>query len=185
MTTDKEESKNEYQKTKKDGGKNGFNLTLGELLNLRESEYPQEEAAVYPELGLRYTYREFKKICNQAAKGFMKLGIKQGDHVAVWSHNRPEWLITQFATGKMGCILVTVNTNYRAMELKYLLKHSDTQTLIVSDGKRVSFPELIYKICPELKHSQPGKLKSEKFPHLKNVIYIGKGKAPPGMYHWN
>lgn len=162
-----------------------FNITIGDLLDQKASQYPDNDAVVYVEEDIKYTYQQFRDICNLAAKGFMGLGIEVGDHVAVWAENQPEWLITQFATGKMGGILVTVNTNYRAMELEYLLKHSDAQTLILSEGLRVSYPEILYEVCPELKYSKPGELRSKNLPHLKNVIYIGKGEAPAGMYHWN
>ncbi|SJZ32357.1 AMP-binding protein [Selenihalanaerobacter shriftii] len=160
-------------------------MTIGELLDQQVAKYGDNDAVVYVEEGIRYNYRQFRDVCNQAAKGFMELGIEVGDHVAVWANNRPEWLITQFATGKMGGVLVTVNTNYRAAELEYLLKHSDTKTLILSEGMRTSYSEILYEICPELKNSKPGGLNSEKFPHLKHVIYIGEGEAPAGMYHWD
>ncbi len=161
-----------------------FNITLGELLDEKAAIYPDNEAVVYVGRGIRYTYEQFRGVCNLAARGFMELGIKTGDHVAVWAENQPEWLITQFATGKMGAVLVTVNTNYQVMELEYLLKHSDTQTLILSQGVRANYPEILYKICPELKHSTPGKLKSKKLPHLKNVIFMGEGETPAGMISW-
>ncbi|ADL13391.1 AMP-dependent synthetase and ligase [Acetohalobium arabaticum DSM 5501] len=160
-------------------------MTLGELLDRQAIKYSENDAVVYTEKEIRYSYREFRDVCNQAAKGFMELGIDVGDHVAIWAHNQPEWLITQFATGKMGGVLVTVNTNYRAMELEYLLKQSDAETLILSEGMRADYPEILYEICPELKSSEPGELKSENLPHLKNVIYIGDGDVPAGMYHWN
>lgn len=163
----------------------GLGMTLGELLDKQAVKYSENEAVVYTEKEIRYSYREFRDVCNQAAKGFMELGIDIGDHVAIWAHNQPEWLITQFATGKMGGVLVTVNTNYRAMELEYLLKQSDAETLILSEGMRADYPEILYEICPELKRSEPGELESENLPHLKNVIYIGDEDAPTGMYHWN
>ncbi len=161
-----------------------FNVTLGELLDQKAARYPENDAVIYRKENINYSYSQFRDVCNQVAKGFMELGVKIGDHVAVWSHNQPEWLITQFATGKMGGILVTVNTNYRAMELEYLLKHSDAQTLIISEGMRVNYPEILYEVCPQLRLSEPGELQSKNLPHLKNVIYIGEGEAPPGMYHW-
>lgn len=161
-----------------------FKITLGKLLDQKAEQHPENDAVVYRKKSINYSYSQFRDICNQAAKGFMELGIEAGDHVAIWSHNQPEWLITQFASGKMGGILVTINTNYRAMELKYLLKHSDAQTLILSDGIRVNYPDILYEICPELKQSEPGELQSENFPHLKNIIYIGEEETPAGMYHW-
>jgi fatty-acyl-CoA synthase len=162
-----------------------FDITIGELLDQQAADYPENEAVVYVDEDIHYTYRQFREICDQAARGFMGLGIKAGDHVAIWADNRPEWLVTQFATGKMGGILVTVNTNYRAMELEYLLRHSDAQTLILSAGMRINYPEVLYEVCPELKQSEPGRLHSSKLPYLRNVIYLGREEAPPGMFHWN
>ena len=161
-----------------------FDITLGDLLDKQAKRYPENDAVIYREKGSRYSYQEFNSICKLAARAFMKLGINPGDHLAIWAENQPEWLITQFATGKMGAVLVTVNTNYRAMELEYLLKHSDAQTLILSKGIRTSFPNILYKICPELRNSRPGELRSRNLPHLRNVIYIGEEEAPAGMFHW-
>lgn len=109
-------------------------VTVGELLEQKVNEHPDREAVVYPELNWRKTYSELNSIVDQAAKGFMALGIEKGEHVAIWSDNKPEWLISQFATGKMGAVLVTVNTNYRAKELEYLLKQSDATTLILAES---------------------------------------------------
>ncbi|MCK8825139.1 AMP-binding protein [Fuchsiella alkaliacetigena] len=160
-------------------------ITLGELLDKRANQYSQQEAVVYADQGIRYSYRQFRNICNRAAKGLMKLGIETGEHIAIWGHNHPQWLISQFATGKMGGVLVTVNTDYRAKELEYLLKNSDAKTLILSSGEKNNYVETLYQICPELKNSEPGELNSQKLPQLKNVIYIGEGQTPPGMYSWN
>lgn len=160
-------------------------ITIGNLLEQVAQEGPENEALVYPDRNLRYTYKQFDDVCTQSAKGFMKLGIEKGEHVAIWATNRPEWVITQFATGKMGAVLVTVNTNYQAAELEYLLKQSDSTTLFLMESFRdTSYIDILYKIVPELKHSQPGCLKSEKLPFLKNVIVFGE-KRYPGMFLWS
>ncbi|MBU8905414.1 AMP-binding protein [Desertibacillus haloalkaliphilus] len=149
------------------------------------NKQPDHEAVVYPDRGLRYTYKQFDELCCQAAKGLMKLGVKRGEHVAVWATNRPEWLTTQFATGKMGAVLVTVNTSYRTAELEYLLKQSDTTTLLLMDSFRdSSYIDMLYDIVPELKSSEPGKLKSKKLPYLKNIIFLGEERHP-GMFLWS
>jgi fatty-acyl-CoA synthase len=114
----------------------------------------------------------------------MKLGIEKGEQLAAWSTNTPEWLITQFATGKMGAVLVTVNTNYRTAELEYLLEQSDSTTIILMDTwKESSYIDMLYEIAPELRTSEPGKLKSSRLPYLKNVIVLGD-KRYPGTYSW-
>jgi len=105
--------------------------------------------------------------------------------MAIWATNRPEWVTTQFATGKMGGVLVTVNTNYQSAELEYLLKQSDSTTLILMESYRGnSYIDMLYEIVPELHESQPGKLKSEKLPFLKNVIVLSETRYP-GMFLWS
>lgn len=164
---------------------NLLDATVGKLLEEQAKKYPNHEAVVYYDRGLRMTYKEFDDHCRKVARGLMALGIEKGEHLAVWSTNTPEWLSLQFATGKMGAVLVTVNTNYRAAELEYLLKQSDSKTLILMEQYRdVSYVDTIYQICPELRTSKPGQLKSKRLPHLKNVIFMGE-KRYPGMFQWN
>lgn len=162
-------------------------ITLGDMLDERANRFPDNEAMVYPHEGLRYTYRELQSICNRVARGLIALGIKKGDHVAIWATNVPEWIITMFATAKIGAVLVTVNTNYKKYELEYLLEQSDSMTLILIDGyKGFDYVSCLKEICPELDHCEPGKLNSEALPRLKNVIYAGsRTEAPSGMYHFN
>lgn len=162
-----------------------LNCTIGQLLQEKAESQPDIEACVYPDRNLRYSYKEFNEICEKAAKGFMSLGIGKGEHVAIWATNTPEWLITQFSTGKMGAVLVTVNTNYRAKELEYLLKQSDSKTLILMESfKTHSYIETLYKILPELHDAEPGKLNSPKLPNLKNIIVLGN-KRYPGTFSWD
>ncbi|MFS8631336.1 MAG: AMP-binding protein, partial [Bacillales bacterium] len=111
-------------------------LTIGQLLEEKAQELPDHDALVYVNPALRMTYREFNEHCRNIAKGLMALGIEKGEHVALWATNKPEWVSLQFATGKMGAVLVTVNINYRAAELEYLLKHSDASTIILMEQYR-------------------------------------------------
>ncbi|PYZ97025.1 AMP-binding protein [Alteribacter lacisalsi] len=158
--------------------------SVGKLLEDMAAKQPEHEALVYPDRGLRLTYREFDNECRRAAKGFMALGIERGEHVAIWSTNKPEWITSQFATGKMGAVLVTVNTNYRTSELEYLLRQSDATTIVLMDEyKGVSYLDMLYEIAPELRECEPGELKSERLPYLKNVIFMGNEKHP-GMFSW-
>ncbi|MGG3470069.1 AMP-binding protein [Neobacillus pocheonensis] len=161
-----------------------LNVTIGKLLEEKAEKHPDNQAVIYSDRNLRWTYREFDEICRQAAKGFIKLGIDKGEQLAAWSTNTPEWLITQFATGKMGAVLVTVNTNYRTAELEYLLQQSDSTTIILMDAwKESSYIDMLYEIAPELKISEPGKLRSSRLPYLKNVIVLGD-KRYPGTFSW-
>lgn len=148
-------------------------------------ERPNHDAVVYPDRGLRWSYGQFDHVCRDAAKGLMALNIEAGDHVAIWATNRPEWITSQFATGKMGAVLVTVNTSYRKAELEYLLRQSDTSTFILMEQYRdTSYIDMLYEIVPELKTSEPGKLQSKRLPNLKNVIVLGDNRYP-GVFSWD
>lgn len=160
-------------------------VTIGKLLEERARQYADHEAVVYADRGLRLTYRQFNDYCRLVARGLMRLGIEKGEHVAIWATNVPEWIACQFATGKMGAVLVTVNTNYRAAELEYLLRQSDSTTLFLIEQYRdSSYIDILYEIVPELRTSAPGQLQSKRLPKLKNVIFLGD-KRHPGMFTWN
>ncbi|MGO0060845.1 AMP-binding protein [Brevibacillus fluminis] len=158
--------------------------TIGDLLDETTRLYPEKEAVIYPERNLRYTYKQFQAECDQAAKGLMQLGIQKGENIAIWATNVPEWVIAQFASAKMGAVLVTVNTNYRTHELEYLLRNSDATTILLIEGYRdANYVDMLQEICPELSEAEPGKLCAERLPLLKNVIYIGD-QPRAGMLSW-
>lgn len=161
-----------------------LSLTVGKLLEEKAKLHPDHEAVVYADRGLRMTYKQLNENCRRAAKGLIKLGVEKGEHIAAWSTNTPEWLITQFATGQMGAVLVTVNTNYRTAELEYLLKQSDATTIILMEEYRgASYIEMLYEIAPELKTNEPGRLQCSRLPFLKNVIVLSE-KRFPGTFSW-
>ncbi|WP_456274947.1 AMP-binding protein [Bacillus sp. AK031] len=161
-----------------------LNVTVGRLLEEKAENQGERDAVIYSDRGLRYSYKEFDQLCRKVARGLMGLGLQKGEHIAAWSTNTPEWLTSQFATGKMGAVLVTVNTNYRTAELEYLLKQSEATTILLMDNYRdASYIEMLYEICPELKTSQPGNLESKKLPSLKNVIVLGENRYS-GTYSW-
>src|ERR687895_2042208 len=125
-------------------------LTVGGLLDLVTERRPQDDALVYVDRGLRYSYAEFNEVVERCARGLMALGLKKGDHVAVWGQNVPEWVILQFATGKTGTVLVTVNPAYKAQELKYVLDQSDAAALFLTSGvKDADFIEILGQAVPE------------------------------------
>lgn len=160
-------------------------ITIGDLLTKQAQQYPDHEAVVAPYLDVRYTYKEFDELTDTIARGFMGMGIQKDDKVSIWASNYPEWIITQFATAKMGAVMVTVNTNYKQFELEYLLKQSDTKALIMMQGvKDNNYLNHIYGLCPELKECKPGELHSERLPFLKNVIYLDR-EDKPGMFQWD
>lgn len=129
--------------------------TIGELLEKVVSRFPKNEALVDISKGVRLTYKEFLNFVNQLAKGFIKLGIKKGDHLALWSPNRWEWIVTEFAIAKVGAVLVSVDTNAQRQQLEYLLTQSDSKALIMAEGLKASeYLEIIRQLpdLPELKH---------------------------------
>ncbi|KOY84045.1 AMP-binding protein [Lysinibacillus macroides] len=159
--------------------------TIGQLLDEQSKKYPQNEALVYADRNLRMTYEQLNRQARHVARGLMALGIEKGDHIAVWTTNVPEWVQLQFGTGKMGAPIVTVNTNYRASELEYLLKQSDAKTIFLIENYRDhSFIHTLQELCPELEHCEPGNLQSKRLPLLKNVILIGETKYP-GVLNWS
>lgn len=162
-----------------------LNQTVGEVVKEWTQKNPDKEAYVYPENGIRKTYREIDQETDELAKAFIGMGIKKGEHVAIWSDNKPQWLLSQFATGKMGAVLVTVNTNYQANELEYLLKQSDATTLIVDEGfKGTSYIDIIRSICPELNDKEDGFVTSQRLPKLKRIILM-TDKQEAGIYKWS
>jgi fatty-acyl-CoA synthase len=112
-----------------------IHLTIGDLLDQQAAIRPNQEALVYhyPEMGLdlRLTFRQYLDEVNRLAKGLLALGIKRGENVAVWATNMPEWILIEVALAKIGAVLVTVNTNYRASEIEYVLRQGDITTLFM------------------------------------------------------
>jgi len=159
--------------------------TVGAGVREIAKKFPTTEAYVYPEHQIRKTYQEFDEETDHLAKAFMGMGIAKGEHVAIWSDNKRQWLLSQFATGKMGAVLVTVNTNYQERELEYLLTQSDATTLILGEEfKGTSYIDIINAVCPELKTSVTGQINCENLPHFKRVIVMGE-KNYPGIFTWS
>jgi fatty-acyl-CoA synthase len=161
-----------------------IDLTVGALLDDMAERFPDNDALVYPERNLRYSYRQFNDVCRRVAKGLLTLGIRKGDNLSIWAYNVPEWVILQFATAKIGAVLVTVNTSYKSAELEYILNQSDSSTLfMVKSFKDSDYVQIIQDVIPELESSQPGRLSSARLPHLKRVVFIGD-ETPAGMLNF-
>jgi fatty-acyl-CoA synthase len=152
-------------------------LTVGGLLDLVAERRPEDEALVYADRNLRYTYAEFNEVVENCARSLMALGIDKGDHVAVWGQNVPEWVILQFATGKVGAVLVTINPAYKSHELKYVLEQSDAAALFLTKGVGdADFLQILKGAVPELVEAD-GELSIEELPFLKNVVLMGANSA--------
>lgn len=158
--------------------------TIGQYLKDMAAKQPDNEALVCVDK-LRLTYRKFDEVTDRAAKGLLSIGIKKGDKVAIWATNVPEWIITIFATAKIGAILVTVNTAYKRYELEYVLKQSDTKALIMINGfKDSDYIQEVNDIIPDLKSQRKGRIKCKTLPYLKSIIYVGEDKHE-GMYNFD
>lgn len=160
-----------------------LNYTLGGMLEKWARETPDTDFMVYPDRGLRFSYADFNERANDLAKGLIEIGVKKGDKVGIWANNVPDWLTFMFATAKMGAVLVTINTNYKLAELEFLVKNADIHTLCIIDGYRDSdYVNMVFDLVPELKTCERGTLNSERFPELRNVVFIGPQKHR-GMYN--
>lgn len=157
--------------------------TIGAFLEEQVKSLPDHEFIVYPDRDLRFTFQQFNERVNQLAKGLLAIGISKGDNVGIWATNVPDWTTFMFATAKIGAVLVTINTHYRSFELEYLIKQADLKALALIDSFRDhDYLQTINELIPELSSSQRGQLRSEKFPELRNVIFIGQEKHR-GMYN--
>jgi fatty-acyl-CoA synthase len=157
-------------------------VTLGRLLDEIVAQNPDGEALVYTDRDYRMTWRQVGEQTDRLARGLMAMGIQKGEKVAVWATNVPDWFLLMFATAKIGAVLLTVNTQYRRTELAYVLGQSDTENLFLIDGFRdIDYLATVYDVVPELREQPRGHLRSEQFPHLKRVFFIGQEKHR-GMY---
>src|SRR5512139_3904869 len=137
------------------------NKTLVDLFDQAMTKYSEEEAMVFKEE--RVTYGEMGRRVTNFAKGLLRLGIKKGDKVGIWLSNRPEWAITEFAVAKVGAVMVPLSTRFRAFDVEYILKQSDSTTLVMTDFfLKNNYLEVIQEICPELGSAEPGELKSKR-----------------------
>jgi fatty-acyl-CoA synthase len=159
--------------------------TIGDLFDRVAGQVPDNDALISCHQSLRYTYRELQVAVDTFARGLMALGIEGGDRVGIWSPNYAEWVITQFATPKVGCILVNINPAYRTSELEYVLKQSGISTLIIAPRfKSSNYLAMMNEVCPELSGSRPGAIHSSRLPDLRTVIVLGD-EGSPGMYTWS
>ncbi|MEI7522725.1 MAG: AMP-binding protein [Mariniphaga sp.] len=157
--------------------------TFGAYLEQWASETPDKDFMVYPDRNLRFSYREFNIRVDHLAKALLHIGMRPDDKLGIFANNVPDWLTFMFATAKIGVVLVTINTNYKTHELDYLIKNSDLKALCLVNGwKDSDYVQMVYELVPELRDSQRGYLHSEKFPFLRNVIFIGQEKHR-GMFN--
>ena len=161
-------------------------LTIGQTLVRTARAFPAHDALVFPALGKRWSFAEFLAEVDQAARGLLALGIRPGQHVAIWATNVPQWVILQFATARIGAVLVTINPAYRPFELEYVLRQSDAVALFLVDRfKSSDYFAMLAEVCPELAGSRAGhSWPATDFPRLRWVVAL-KGDTPAGAISWN
>ena len=162
-----------------------IDMTFSEVLDRMVEEFPDQYAFKYTTLDYTRTYSEFRDDVDTFARALIALGVKPGTHVAVWASNVPQWYIAFWATVKIGAVLVTVNTAYKIHEAEYLLRQSDTHTLIMTEGAKDNhYGQIVAELCPELEHSKVGSpLHAKRLPFLRNVITVGFKQK--GCMTWN
>lgn len=150
-----------------------FGVNFGDVLDRAAENYPNAESIIYGEK--RVTYFQLKERVDNLAKGLIKLGIKAGDHIAFWMPNCLELLYSVFAIAKAGGVIVPISSRYKSFELEYILNHSDVKALFMTDRFfDIDFMSIFRSVCPEVSHSEPGKVECAKFPYLKNIIISGE-----------
>jgi fatty-acyl-CoA synthase len=159
--------------------------TIGACVERIAATYPDKEALVVRHQNIRWTFSEYKSRIDALAAGLVSLGVEPGDRVGIWSPNRVEWCLTQFATAKIGAIMVCINPAYRPYELEYALNKVKCQTIITAAQFKTSeYLRMLQEMAPELATCEPGELKSIKLPHLTTVIRMGD-TVSPGMFNFD
>jgi fatty-acyl-CoA synthase len=159
-------------------------VTIGDMFDRTVAEYPDNEALVARHQGLRYSYRQLQQEVDRCARGLIALGIEKGQRVGIWSPNRAEWVIAQFATSKIGAILVNINPAYRLHEVEYALTQSGCGALIIAPSfKSSDYTAMLFELAPELNRSEPGRLQSARLPELHTIVRLGDEPAA-GMFLW-
>ncbi len=162
-----------------------IDMTFSQVLDRMVEEFPDQYAFKYTTLDYTRTYSEFRDDVDTFCRSLIAMGVKAGHHVAVWASNVPQWFIAFWAATKIGAVLVTVNTAYKIHEAEYLLKQSDTHTLIMTEGsKDTKYGDIVAELCPELENHEAGTpLHSKRLPFLRNVITVGFRQK--GCLEWN
>lgn len=153
--------------------------TIFGLLSATAAQWPDRPAVVFREQDVRWTWSQFKSEVDRFAAGLLALGLRRDDRIGIWSPNRVEWLVTQFATARIGVILVNINPAYRIAELEYALNASGCRAIIAAERLRSSmYLEMLQTLAPELATCEPGKLMAKRLPLLQFVIRLGQERTP-------
>lgn len=160
-------------------------MTIGEMFDETATRFPETEALVVSHQNIRWTYRMLKKQVDLCALGLHDMGLRKGERIGIWALNRAEWMVLQYATAKLGAILVNINPSYRVHELKYVLNQSGCKFLVFDEPTPHSnYREMVYEVIPHLKYSNREALNAVEVPTLKRVITL-ENEARPGIFTWN
>jgi len=160
-------------------------LTIGAVLRQTSAQCPDGDALVFPQFQLRMSWGEFDREVDRVSRALLALGLEQGEHLALWATNWPQWVLLQFATARIGVVLVTINPAYRSHELAYVLKQSDSAALFLIDKFRSSdYYAMVAEALPELVEGERGHVRSAEYPRLRNVISLTDSPAQ-GMAGWS
>ncbi len=159
--------------------------TIGDLLDETAAHFPDNEALVSVFEDRRFTYGAFRDEVDRCARALLALGVQKGERVGIWSTNCVAWVLVQFATAKIGTVLVNINPAYRLYELEFALTQSECNVLISGERfKEDDYAPMLRQLVPELGSADPGKdLHSKKFPHLRRIVFLGS-EPQPGMLDW-
>lgn len=156
--------------------------TISDAFKDTVSRFGERDAAVFPEQGVRWTWSELDAEVDALAHALLGLGLAKGERVGIWAPNRAEWILTQFATARLGLVLVNINPAYRLSELEYALNKVTCKALVTAAHfKSSDYLEMIRTLAPEIDSAAPGELQAKKLPHLRSVIAMGTD-VPNGMY---
>jgi fatty-acyl-CoA synthase len=159
--------------------------TIGDLFDDVAARHPDHEALVSRHQSLRFTYRQLRVEVDRCARALMALGVAKGERVGIWAPNCAEWTIVQFATAKIGAILVNINPSYRVHEVRYALTQSGCTYAVIAPSFRTSdYTAMLYELAPELRAAAPGGLAAAALPDLRAVIRLG-AEPSPGMLIWD
>jgi fatty-acyl-CoA synthase len=157
-------------------------ITYGDLVNRAAARYGDKEYMYFE--GHRWSFRQVQAAIDRTARGFIALGMRSEDHVSVWLGNRPEWVFLQFALAKIGAVLVPINTQFRTADLDYVVRQSDTTTLIAADHSGpISYIAMLQELCPELATAPRNNLSPAVFPTLQRLVLLSDHPYP-GTYGW-
>ena len=153
--------------------------TIGDALEHAATEWADRTALISRARSVRWTWRELTDRADAFAAGLLALGLRRGDRIGIWSLNRAEWTVTQFAAARAGFILVTINPAYRLSELEFALNKVGCSALVTATAfKNSDYVGMVKTLAPELVASKPGELSAACLPNLRIVIQIGGPQVP-------